>query len=111
MQTVSNPASSRNLALPLSQPYVRKNGWLSRGGAKLELACPNALVRWAFYLSLCAIPFAQLYVPGTAERVGVKRLIQALIFGAILSRPRICLRLIPVSLLWFFVYCCLRVIA
>jgi len=81
-----------------------------RGASKLESLCPNGWVRSAFYLSLVAIPFLQLYLPGTGERLGVKRVIQALLLAAILSRPRVCLRLLPVALCWFLAYCCLRII-
>ena len=81
-----------------------------RGASRLELACPNAWVSWAFYGSLSAIPFFQLYLPGTGERLGVKRVIQGLILAAMLIRPRVCLRLLPVALCWFLAYGLLRII-
>src|SRR5437868_222862 len=81
---------------------------LNRQSRNLERLRPNFLVRWAFFLSVFAIPFAQLYVPGTGERLGIKRVIQALIIAAMISRPRVCLRLVPVALLWFVAYSFLR---
>jgi len=70
---------------------------------------PNSFVRWAFLLSLFAIPFAQLYVPGTGERVGVVRIVQLLIFVAVVSQPRICCRFVPLTLIWFTAYCAVRI--
>jgi len=72
---------------------------------------PNVLVRWAFYLSVLGIPFTRLYLPGTGERIGVTRMIQALILGAILSQPRVCIRLMPVALFWFLAYCGWRLLS
>src|SRR5437867_2127536 len=72
---------------------------------------PNFLVRWAFYVSVFCIPFTQLYLPGTGNRIGVIRMVQALILGAVLSQPRICVRLIPVALFWFLAYCGVRLFA
>jgi O-antigen ligase len=77
----------------------------------LELSRPNLLVRWAFYSSLFAIPFLHLYIPGTGEHVGIKRAVQGLLFLSMLSRPRVCLRFIPVSLLWFAAYCGVRILS
>lgn len=71
---------------------------------------PNALVRWAFYLSVFAIPFSQMYLPGTGEHIGVFRLVQTLILCGILSQPRVCLRLVPTALFWFLAYCALRIL-
>ncbi len=70
---------------------------------------PNALVRWAFYLSVFSIPFTRLYLPGTGERVGVLRVVQLLLLVAVLSQPRICLRRFPVALAWLGGYCLLRI--
>src|SRR5437868_4989219 len=84
---------------------------LNKQRRKLELLRPNFLVRWAFYFSILAIPFARMYVPGTGDRIGVKRVVQALIIGAMLSRPRVCLRFAPIALLWFAAYACIRLIA
>jgi O-antigen ligase len=78
---------------------------------RLELLRPTALVQWAFYGSLFAIPYAQLYVPGTGDRLGVKRIVQALLLAAMFARPRVCLRLVPKALLWFLAYCVVRLIA
>lgn len=75
-----------------------------------EQCVPNLLVVWAFYASLFAIPFLRLYVPGTGERLGIKRVIQVLMLGAMVSRPRVCLRLVPIALLWFAAYCCLHLL-
>lgn len=74
-----------------------------------DAAQPNLLVRWAFYLSVFLVPFTRLYLPGTGERIGVTRLVQALILGAVLSQPRVCLRLVPVALFWFLAYCAVRI--
>jgi O-antigen ligase len=41
----------------------------------------------------------------------VKRIVQLLIVAAIISRPRVCLRVIPVALRWFLGYSALRIIA
>ena len=85
--------------------------WAALGQVRsLELSQPTLLVRLAFYLSLFAIPFSRLYVPGTGDRLGVTRVVQALIIAACISRPRVCLRWIPIALLWFAAYCCLRLI-
>jgi O-antigen ligase len=96
-------ASLPATALPQGQTWRRFPG--------LDFLLPNGLVRWAFYVSLFAIPFYSFYVPGTAERVGVQRGIQVLLFAAIFSRPRVCLRFIPWSLIWFFAYCMLRLVS
>jgi len=81
-----------------------------RSARSMELCQPNLLVRCAFYLSLFAIPFSRLYLPGTGDRLGVKRVIQLLIIGAMVSRPRVCIRLVPIALLWFAAYSCLHLI-
>jgi O-antigen ligase len=78
---------------------------------KLESLRPNLLVRCAFYSSLFAIPFLRLYIPGTGERIGIERAIQGLLFLSMLSRPKVCLRFIPVSLLWFVAYCGVRIVS
>src|SRR5207248_2082224 len=107
----ASPFAAVSLAEPLS-PRTATPGWtLGRKTRQLEWLQPNFLVRWAFYLSVFAIPFARLYVPGTGERLGVKRVIEALIIAAMLSRPRVCLRFVPVALLWFFAYGILRILA
>jgi O-antigen ligase len=67
-------------------------------------------VRWAFYLSVFAIPFVRLYLPGTGDRIGVTRVVQVLILCAVLSQPRVCIRLIPTALFWFLAYCALRIL-
>jgi O-antigen ligase len=72
---------------------------------------PSPLVRWTFYLSAFSIPFMCLYLPGTGNRIGVLRLIQLLLLGAALSQPRICLRLVPVALLWLVAYCGVRILS
>jgi O-antigen ligase len=68
-------------------------------------------VQLAFYFSLAAIPFLRLYVPGTGDRLGIQRLAQLLMLAAVFSRPRVCLRFVPFSLLWFFAYCVLRILS
>jgi len=90
----------------LSDPATTR---LESAGRRPELSRPNALVRWAFYLSAFAIPFARLYVPGTGERVGVIRLVQLLLGVAVVSQPRVCLRLVPMALPWFAAYCAVRI--
>src|SRR6266496_6333609 len=83
-------------------------GWGALGDDALR---PNCLVRWAFYLSIFSIPFSHLYLPGTGERVGVTRLVEMLILFAVVSQPRVCLRLVPVALFWFLAYCGLRILS
>jgi len=80
------------------------------GSTPAALLRPNLLVRWAFYLSVALIPFARLYLPGTGERLGVTRLVQALLLCAAASQPRVCLRFIPVALFWFLAYCGFRIV-
>ena len=75
-----------------------------------DLLRPNALVRWAFYLSVFSIPFSRLYLPGTGGRVGFLRLVQMVIVCGILSQPRVCLRLVPTALFWFLAYFAMRII-
>ena len=70
---------------------------------------PNRIVRWAFYLSIFAIPFHGLYIPGTGDKVGVTRLVQLLLIMAIVTQTRACVRLVPVALMWFGLYCGLRI--
>ncbi len=70
---------------------------------------PNAFVRWAFYLSVFSIPFTRLYIPGTGDRLGVIRLVQLLLLCAVAVQSRVCLRLIPMALVWFAAYFGLRV--
>src|SRR5437588_4045834 len=95
-----------------AEPDAVATPWsLNKQRRKLELLRPNFLVRWAFYFSIFAIPFARLYVPGSGDRLGVKRVIQALMIAAMLSRPRVCLRFAPVALLWFAAYACVRLVA
>jgi O-antigen ligase len=69
---------------------------------------PNFLVRSAFVLSVFSIPFSLVYLPGTGDRFGVMRIIQLLTLGAILSQPRVCLRLLPTALIWLLGYIVLR---
>ena len=98
----------------LSEPERVARPWAARPHAEArpaEVIGPNALVRWAFYLSIVSIPFARLYVPGTGERVGVIRIAQMVLLCAVVSQPRICLRLVPVALLWFVAYCAVRILS
>lgn len=84
---------------------------LSRPAARpFGVVFPNALVRWAFALSVFVIPFSSLYVPGTGDKIGVLRLVQLLIACAVLSQPRVCLRWIPTALFWFWGYIMLRIV-
>jgi len=82
-------------------------GFGARGAGLLH---PNFLVRWAFYISVFAIPFSHLYLPGTGGRVGVQRMVQLLIACGIVSQPRVCLRWMPTALLWFMGYAGLRIL-
>ena len=79
--------------------------------AASTLAGPSGFVRWAFYLSVFAIPFARFYIPGTGERLGVIRIEQLLLLCAALSQPRVCLGRVPVALLWIGAYCGLRILS
>lgn len=76
-----------------------------------QTIAPNAFVRWVFLLSIFSIPFTCVYLPGTGDRVGVLRLVQVLLLSAVLSQPRVCLRFVPVALLWFVVYCGVRILS
>lgn len=90
-----------------TSPVVRPDS----GAPAADALRPNSFVRWAFYLSVFSIPFTQLYLPGTGGRIGVIRVVQALILGAILSQPRVCLRLVPIAIFWFLAYCGVRILA
>src|SRR5690349_10244144 len=92
-------------AFPNLEAEARIRTQNARASRKAETLCPNPAVRWAFYLSIIALPFLGFYIPGTGERVGSERIIQVLILLAIFSRPKVCLRLVPVPLLWFLAYC------
>jgi len=72
---------------------------------------PNWIVRWAFWLSIFAVPFMRVYLPGTGDRVGVERLVQLLIFCAMVCQPRVCLRFIPTALFWFLIYCAMQIVS
>ncbi len=80
------------------------------GGPASAALRPNVLVRWAFYLSVFSIPLSHLYLPGTGGRVGVLRLVQMVLVCAVLSQPRICLRMAPTALFWFLAYVALRIL-
>ena len=95
---------------PEAQPTA-KLGRPYPGARAADAVQPNALVRWALYLSVFCIPFTRLYLPGTGDRIGVTRMVQAIILGAVLSQPRICIRLIPVALFWFLAYCGVRLLS
>src|SRR5881396_1366913 len=97
----------------LSPPEVREQvaRWGDSTARRAEALRPNLIVRCAFYLSLAAIPFFLLYVPGTGEHLGVKRVVQCFLVLAMFSRPRVCLRMVPVALLWLLAYCGARIIA
>src|SRR5512142_1429894 len=70
---------------------------------------PRPFVRAAVWLSVFAIPFLRVYLPGTGERVGVTRLVQVLVALAVLAQPRACLRLLPLAVVGFWVYAGTRV--
>ena len=94
-------------------PSARAEPTLAQPGPREsagDLLCPNALVRWAFYLSVFSIPFSHLYLPGTGGRVGILRIVQFVVVCGVLSQPRVCLRLLPTALFWFLAYCALRII-
>src|SRR3979409_296426 len=91
--------------------------WLVQAGrrsvaaeSKTEALRPNFAVRCAFYLSIAAMPFLQLYIPGTGERLGIKRIVQGLLLLAMFTRPKVSVRLVPVCLLWMLAYCAIRII-
>jgi hypothetical protein len=91
---------------------VRRDGFLGPENVVQPAPLgPNLFVRCAFYLSLFSVPFVSVYFPGTGGRVGILRLIQLLLFGAVISQPRVCLRLVPVGLLWFISYCAIRIVS
>jgi hypothetical protein len=91
--------------------HEAKRGRPDFGTLATDALQPNALVRWAFYVSIFAIPFTRFYLPGTGDRIGVTRAVQALILCAVLSQPRVCLRLFPKAILWFAAYCGVRILA
>jgi hypothetical protein len=80
------------------------------GARAADALRPNFLVQLAFYLSVFAIPFSYLYLPGTGGRIGVQRLVQLLLLGGVLSQPRVCLRFVPTALFWFLGYIVVRII-
>ena len=112
MPTIAPVISSPPGGFPKSDAGTEcKAGRPGFGALADDALWPNVLVRWAFYLSVFAVPFGHLYLPGTGERVGVTRLAQILILCAVLSQPRVCLRLVPVSLFWFLAFCGLRILS
>ena len=105
---ISPPAE----CIPTPDPTrTSKAGRPAFWAAAADALQPNFLVRWAFYLSVFSIPFALLSLPGTGEKIGVTRVVQALMLSAVLSQPRVCLRLFPVALFWFLAYCGVRIVA
>jgi len=78
--------------------------------SETEAGRPNFAVRCAFYLSIVAIPFLHLYIPGTGERLGIQRIVQGLLLLAMFSRPKVSVRLVPVCLVWMLAYCAIRII-
>lgn len=105
-ESISLPADPREMLSPTATATAQSEFEASSG----EVLQPNALVRWAFYFSVFAIPFQHLYLPGTGDRIGVVRLVQVLIAGAVLSQPRVCLRFVPAALFWFLAYCVMRIV-
>ena len=91
--------------------HTAKPGRPDFGSRATDALQPNVVVRWALYLSVFCIPFTKLYLPGTGDRIGVIRVVQALILGAVLSQPRVCIRLVPVALFWFLAYCGWRLLS
>src|SRR5438105_9257541 len=100
-------ARAGTLAVPDESAPLRRRAVY---GSKAETFQPNFAVRCAFYLSIVAIPFLHLYIPGTGERLGIKRVIQVLMLLAMFSRPRVSLRLVPVCLVWMLAYCGVRIV-
>jgi O-antigen ligase len=109
MPAITSAERVRLVALREPEPPARSLPAVQSAGGTTGSAGPNALVRWAFYVSVFAIPFARLYVPGTGDRLGVTRIVQLLLLCAVASQPRVCLRLVPVALFWFVAYCAIRV--
>ena len=100
----------------LALPELERSSSHAASGPELKvrgatLLSPNSLVRWAFYLSVFSIPFGRLYIPGTGERLGVIRIVQLLLLCGVISQPRVCLRLVPVALLWFAAYAAIRLLS
>jgi O-antigen ligase len=93
----------------LPQPSSKPSG-SSQIGSSREAEDPNAFVQAVFWLSAFAIPFGSLYIPGTGERLGVVRIIQVLVFLAMVLQPAVCLRRWPVALSWFLAYCGVRLL-
>ncbi len=83
----------------------------ARERSRPEAAQANLWVHWAVCFSLFSIPYYELYLPGTGERVGLKRISQLLILAAMITRPWLCLRFLPRALLWFAAYCGYRLLA
>lgn len=111
MQAVSGQTLVSKGTLACAEVAQPTTHWRPSQIRTLELLRPNFLVRSAFYFSLAALPFIRLYVPGTGERIGVQRVIQGLMVAAMLSRPKVCLRFIPHALIWFIVYCGVRILS
>jgi hypothetical protein len=106
--STGNPAGADSLPLPARSESALIQPRLDRFAG--DLLSPNALVRWAFYLSVFSIPFSHLYLPGTGGRVGILRMVQVIIVCGVLSQPRVCLRLVPTALFWFLAYCAMRIL-
>ena len=72
MPAVISEQALRGYALSEAEESPRTGGTsLEPQACRPEMIGPNALVRWAFYLSAFSIPFTRVYLPGTGERVGV----------------------------------------
>jgi hypothetical protein len=83
MSTLTTPYSPLVEECPKPDPrHTSKPRRPDFGSHAADALQPNVLVRWAFYLSVFSIPFTQLYLPGTGERIGVTRLVQAPPAGA-----------------------------
>src|SRR5256885_5715434 len=112
MPAIATEISPPAVGCPKLDPRRTSNAARPDFGAPVaDSPQPNFLVRWAFYLSVFFIPFTRIYLPGTGERIGVTRLVQVLILCAVISQARVCLRLIPVALVWFLAYCGARIFA
>src|SRR5690349_15010036 len=107
------PAIAREITLPRHGPPdldATTDTGLNLPSLGGSSPAPNRLVRWAFYLSVFCIPFVRVYVPGSGDRIGITRIVQALMLCAIVSQPRVCIRLVPAAIFWFLAYCTVRIV-
>jgi hypothetical protein len=96
-----------------SLPEPKPSEWREAFVAKAPVVVhdtPNLFVRLTFYTSVIAIFPGDFYIPGTGDRLGINRIVQLMMVTSMLWQPRVCLRRIPVAMLWFLAYYFLKVI-